>query len=123
MPAYVELEVTPGSTLLVEAPPSSENLLVDAGRAEDLSGKAVSTLAAALDSIRAAGASVISRMRNMEHRPDEITLEFAIQLAAEAGVVIASTSATANMRISFKWVEGDKDETGGGFHCSAAAGD
>lgn len=122
MPTYVEVEVAPGSTLLVEAPLSSANLLVEAGRAEDLSGKAMSTLTAALDSIRATGAAAISRMRAMEHRPEEITLEFAIQLAAEAGVVIASTSATANMRISFKWVEGDKDAANRRLHSPALAG-
>ena len=109
MPAYAEVEVAPGSSLLVEVPPSSEDPLVEAGRAGDLAGQAVSTLAGTLDSIRDAGASAISRIRSMEHRPDEITLQFAIQLAAEAGVVIASTSATANMSITFKWVGGDKD--------------
>ena len=109
MPAYVDLEVAPGSSLLVEVPPSSEEPLVEAGRAGDLSGRAVSTLAGALDSITAAGASAITHIRAMDHCPDEVTLQFSIQLAAEAGVVIASTSATANMAITFKWIRGDND--------------
>ena len=39
----------------------------------------------------------------MSERPSEVAVEFSVQLAAEAGVVIASTSATANMKVTLKW--------------------
>lgn|SRR5512144_1780704 len=110
MATYVQVEIEPGSELLVEAPPSAENHLVEAGRVSELAAQATSSLAETVESIKAAGEMAISRVRGMEHLPDEVTLEFAVQLAAEAGVVIASTSASANLKITFKWVRGNGRE-------------
>jgi hypothetical protein len=105
MTEYVEIEVEPGLTMTVEARQEWENVLVDAGRTKDVATATLATLSSTLDGIRAAAASAMARFCNMENRPSELSVEFSVQLAAEAGVVIASTAATANMSVAVKWVD------------------
>ncbi len=108
MPEYADIYVEDGVALVVQVPESSEPVLVEAGRARELSEQAINSFGAAIDSIRTAAAAVVRRTKAMDHRPKEVTVEFSIQLAAEAGVVIASTAATANMRVAFLWSGGDE---------------
>lgn len=108
MPEYADIYVGDGVALVVQVPESSEPMVVEAGRARELSAQAINSFGTAIDSIRAAATAVIQRAKTMDHRPTEVTVEFSIQLAAEAGVVIASTTATANMRVAFKWSGDDQ---------------
>lgn len=108
MPEYVDIEIEPGLSLTVQAPENLENVLVDAGKTKDVATATLATLSSTLDGIRSASAAAVSRFRAMEQRPSELSIEFSIQLAAEAGVVIASTSATANMRVGLKWADLEK---------------
>jgi len=102
---YAEIPVEGGPPLLVQAPPSLENELVEAGRATDVAAGAVRSLGDALAGIRSAADSAIDTLRSAKHAPQEITVSFSVQLAAEAGVVIASTAASANMSVSMTWKE------------------
>lgn len=108
MAEYADVFVEDGTALVVQVPENFEPLVVEAGRARELSEQAIISFGAAIDSIRTAAAAVIRRAKTMEHKPAEVTVEFSIQLAAEAGVVIASTSATANMRVAFRWSGDEK---------------
>lgn len=108
MPEYADIHVEDGVTLVVQVPESSEPMVVEAGRARELSEQAINSFGAAIDSIRAAASAVIQRTKTMDHQPKEVKVEFSIQLAAEAGVVIASTAASANMRVSFLWSGDDE---------------
>ena len=65
-----------------------------------------------MESVRTAAQSAVMRIKGSADVPDEITLQFAIQLAAEAGVVVARTGATANMTISLKWKTGEDSNNG-----------
>ena len=108
MAEYTDIYVEDGVALVVQIPESSEPMVVEAGRARELSEQAITSFGTAIDSIRTAAAAVIRRSKTMEHRPTEVTVEFSIQLAAAAGVVIASTAAAANMRVAFTW-SGDSE--------------
>jgi hypothetical protein len=103
MPEYTDIYVEDNIILVVEVPERSEPMVVEAGRARELSERAITSFGSAIDSIRAAAATVIQRTSEMDHPPEDITVEFSIQLAAEAGVVVASTAATANMSVAFRW--------------------
>jgi uncharacterized protein YfiM (DUF2279 family) len=103
MAEYIDIYVEDGVALVVQVPESSEPIVVEAGRARELSEQAITSFGTTIDSIRTAAAAVIQRSKTMERQPTEVTVEFSIQLAASAGVVIASTAATANMRVAFRW--------------------
>jgi hypothetical protein len=103
MPEFVEVHIAPDVVLLVEAPTDSETALVEAGRARDLASAAVTSFSSSLDAVQATATAAFHRMKSMDPKPSQVSLEFAIQLAAEAGVVIASSTASANMRLVFQW--------------------
>ena len=105
MAEYVRVPIDAECALIVEVPASAENELVEAGRTETLSENALTTFESTLDAIRAAAQSAIASTVNMDCKPSEVTVEFGVQLAAQAGVVIAATSASANMRVAFKWTD------------------
>jgi hypothetical protein len=103
MPKYVQVAVGDHCTVPVEVPSASERAVVEAGRTKNVASAAVETFSSTMDAITVAAENVIVRAGKLPQRPNELTIEFSVQLAAEAGVVVASTSATANMRVSFRW--------------------
>jgi len=61
------------------------------------------TLEAAVDRIKPAAEVIIRKLANLTQMPDEIEAEFGIKLTAEAGAIIASTSAEVHYKITLKW--------------------
>lgn len=61
------------------------------------------TFEAATAAITPAARSLISRLRSLEEAPDEIGIEFGLQLSAQTGAFIASVAAEANFKISMTW--------------------
>jgi hypothetical protein len=47
--------------------------------------------------------SLLGRLRTLADAPDEVGLEFGLELSAEAGAFIASASSTANFRVTLTW--------------------
>ncbi|MCX5205078.1 CU044_2847 family protein [Streptomyces sp. NBC_00237] len=89
-----------GTSILFEAPDTAEGP-VKAGRTGDVireiplkvqeSLRPVAELArAALDQLRQAG-------------PDEVTIEFGVDMAAEAGAVIAKTATGCHLNVTVTW--------------------
>jgi hypothetical protein len=77
--------------------------LVPAGRLHDLADSATETFDGAMVRLRGAAGNVVRRMRDMAEPPDEVTVQFAVKLATQAGVVIANTTAEANLSVTLKW--------------------
>jgi hypothetical protein len=99
---YVEIPLADGESLIVESSEVRAGT-VQAGRLRDVAGAATETFESAMTRLRSAADSVVRRMRDMAHPPDEVTVEFAVKLATQAGVVIANTSAEANLSVTLKW--------------------
>jgi hypothetical protein len=108
MSDFVEIPVSADALLLVERDTGDE--IVAAGRVRDVAQAGLATLDDALGGLRAAAERVVCMARDAIEPPQEVTVEFAVQLASEAGVVVARTSATANLKVAFRW------ELGGGSH-------
>jgi len=104
---YVEVQIGENRGLLVES--NMDEGIVAAGRLRDISASTAQSFDCAIDSIRDAAIVAVERIMTLPQKPDEIALEFAVQLAAEAGVVIARTTATANFKVCLKWLAGDPD--------------
>jgi hypothetical protein len=52
---------------------------------------------------RSAARSLIARLRSIDDAPDEVGLEFGVQLSAQTGAFIASVAAEANFKVSMTW--------------------
>jgi len=94
--------------------PTSGGRVVQASRTLNITemGEQVErALNAALDTIRAMAHRVTKAVDDMEQtaRPDEVELEFGINLDAEVGALVAKSSAGAQLVIKLKW-ESQADE-------------
>ncbi|MEV8090489.1 CU044_2847 family protein [Streptomyces nigra] len=116
MTAITSIRLDDGSLLRVEttapatAIPASEDVYEPIRRprpADDAAG-AADTLRAAVDRVRPAVQDIVDSLRSMPRRPDRITLEFGVKVTAEAGVVVARSTAEAHFTVGVEW-----DTTGG----------
>jgi hypothetical protein len=65
--------------------------------------QANNTFEAALDRIRTAAESMLTRLTSLAQPPDELAIEFGVKLNAETGAVIAKAATEANFTINLKW--------------------
>lgn len=77
--------------------------VVDAATPSDLVARATGSFATALDQVRSVAALTIRRMRDLPQRPDEVTVEFGIQLDAEVGAVLARTGVQGHLQVQLTW--------------------
>jgi hypothetical protein len=100
---FVEVPLPDGESLVVEATEEPGDEVVRAGYARELTADIAESFEGALERVRRAAAVVFDRMRSIEHQPDEVSVEFAIKLGAEAGVVIAKSAVEANLTVRVRW--------------------
>jgi hypothetical protein len=65
--------------------------------------KADETFENATAAVTPAARSLIARLRSMDDAPDEVGIEFGVQLSAQTGAFIASMAAEANFKVSMTW--------------------
>ncbi len=70
--------------------------------ADGVSG-AADTLRGAVDRMRPAVSDIVDSLRSMPRRPDRITLEFGVKVTAEAGVIVARSTAEAHFTVGVEW--------------------
>jgi hypothetical protein len=99
---FVEVPLPDGLGLVVETVDIRPGT-VPAGRLHDLADSAAESFDSAMNRVRNAAGTVVQRMNAMAQPPDEVTVEFAVKLATQAGVVIANTSAEANLTVRLSW--------------------
>src|SRR5438034_7007024 len=108
MKCLVEFSLAQGGSVLVEVdepPPGS----VTRGIGKDQSTlveKADKTFEDATAAVTPAARSLIARLRSIENPPDEVGIEFGVQLSAQTGAFIASVAAEANFKVSMTWRRG-----------------
>lgn len=101
----VEFPIEKGGSVLVETdePPAGP---VTRGLGKDhstLAERADKTFEEATASVTPAARSLITRLRSIEDPPDEIGINFGVQLSAQSGAFIASVAAEANFTVSMTW--------------------
>jgi hypothetical protein len=111
MRKLVEYPLEDGGTVLVQVEDLSSGPVTRGlgRRAEDIAQRSSQTFEEATGSVTPAAQSLIGRLQQLEHPPEEIGLEFGIQLTAEAGAFIASVAAQANFKVSLTWRSGSAD--------------
>ncbi|MBT2610030.1 hypothetical protein J7I97_17575 [Streptomyces sp. ISL-87] len=89
-----------GGSILVEAPASTEGP-VKAGRVSDAIHDLPGNLQEALGSVSEAAHAMLHQLRKAG--PDGISMEFGVDLAVEAGVVITKSSLNSHLKVTMSW--------------------
>lgn len=128
MGRLVEFDLADGGSVLVELTPAAASERVPAprvpagaeggpelapvtrsiGRGATME-RAQRTFEEAVDGILPAVQNMIGRMRELAETPDEVCIEFGLDLHAEAGAFIASASTGANFSVSLTWCRERRD--------------
>jgi len=108
MKRLVEFPLDQGGSVVIEVddPPGGP---VTRGLGKDRSTlveKSDKTFEDATAAVTPAARSLIARLRSMDDAPDEVGIEFGVQLSAQTGAFIASMGAEANFKVSMTWRRG-----------------
>lgn len=68
--------------------------------------RAQHTFEGAVEKVMPAVESVVERLRSAIDAPDEVTVEFGIELNAQAGAILAAAGTTASLSVSVTWRAG-----------------
>jgi hypothetical protein len=100
----VDFSLQNGGSVLIEVRERPGEGLVTRGLSDEgVSQKAHQTFERAVERLRPAADAILSQMRSATESPDEIQVEFGVEMSAEAGAFIASMSTAATFRISVTW--------------------
>jgi len=103
--AFVEVPLPDGGALIVEQ--GGDEHVIRAGRVQQITQTTGESFESALDRVKHAAMAVREKLQDVATPPDEVVVEFAIKLAAEIGVVVASSSAEANLKLTMRWVKSE----------------
>jgi hypothetical protein len=108
MKRLVEFRLDQGGSVLVEVdePPAGA---VTRGLGKDRSSLVEEddkTFEDATAAVTPAARSLIARLRSIDDPPDEVGIQFGVQLSAQTGALIASVAAEANFAVSMTWRHG-----------------
>lgn len=119
MGRLVEFDVADGGTVLVEvaevtevaegalAPAPGQGPVTRGLDAGAVASRARRTFEEAVDQVLPAVHGVIAQLRSLADDPDEVTVEFGLDLHAECGAFVAAASAGANFSVALTWRRGD----------------
>lgn len=88
--------------MIVEVPADGPTIS-PVSRTGGLVESAGTSLSAALGEVRQAASDVLGQFRGMDVRPGTIEVEFGVKLTAEAGAIIAKTSAEEHLTVTLTW--------------------
>lgn len=91
-----------GSSVLVEVdePPGGP---VMRGIGKDRPALVEKTFEDAAAAVAPAAQNLMARLRSIDNPPDEVGIDFGVQLSAQTGAFIASVAAEANFKASMTW--------------------
>jgi hypothetical protein len=95
-----------GGSILVEAPVVVDGP-VKAGRVGDAIHDLPATLQTALEPLTAAGQAILDQLRKAG--PSEVMVEFGVDLALQAGVVITKSETACHMKVTLIWKNGSSE--------------
>jgi hypothetical protein len=104
MKHLVEFPLDQGGSVLIEIDEPAGVTVRGLGKDRStLVEEADKTFEAATAAVTPAAHSLITRLRSIADPPDEVGVEFGVQLSAQTGAFIASVAAEANFKVSMTW--------------------
>ena len=112
MSSLVEFPLSGGGSIMVDAAGPNTDVPVTRGwheeRQQGVAERAQVTFEAAIAKVRPAADALLSTLTELTQSPDEVTVEFAIELSAQAGAFIATLGSAANFKVTLTWRPGQK---------------
>jgi hypothetical protein len=107
----VEFPLEGGGSVVVEVEERAPDTVVRrslgrAARPGEIAATAGETLEAAFGRVQPAAVAMVSKLRGLVDAPEEIEIEFGIQLSAELGAIIARAAGEANFNVRLTWKRG-----------------
>ncbi|MFE0464368.1 CU044_2847 family protein [Kitasatospora sp. NPDC058965] len=93
----------PSELVQVEIDQAGSDGLVQVARPGQVVARATRSMGEMLAGIRPVAEHFVENFRGMVQAPDTIGVEFGLSLSAAADVVISSTAATANFKVTLTW--------------------
>ena|SRR5271157_5192442 len=103
MKKYIDFLLEGTEKIRVEV--SGDEGRVTRGDPKDVIEPATVAFDAALAKLGPICSAIVQQARGLIDQPEEFSVEFGVKLSAEAGVVIASAAAEANLKVSVKWTK------------------
>ncbi|MEU7135079.1 CU044_2847 family protein [Streptomyces sp. NPDC046261] len=103
MGQLVEFPSGGSGTILVEVSERAGGTVTRGLRESTVVQRAQHTFEDAVHRVEPAVQAVVAHLRSAAQSPDEIRVEFGIDLHAEAGAYIAKASTTANFTVALTW--------------------
>jgi hypothetical protein len=104
----VEFGLPDGGMVLVEVDGAAQGPVTRAGRPAEFVTRAGESLEQVLGRVGPAVRGIVSELRSAADWPEEVEVEFAIKLSADANVIIARSGGEANFRISLRWARRER---------------
>ena len=100
----VEFEAEDGATVLVRVPDAGGGLVTRGlGGESAVVERAERTFEAALRPIRTVSDGVLSALQAIPRQPDEVSVEFGLELTADSTALLVGASAAATVRVQLSW--------------------
>ena len=103
MAQLVEFPLAAGGSVLVDVTAPQAGPVTRGLKGADVIERARQTFEEAVGRIRPALEGVINQLGSLAQVPDEVHVEFGLDLHAEAGAFIAAVSSTANFTVALTW--------------------
>jgi hypothetical protein len=99
-----EFPLDDGGTVLIQVDNGSAGDPVTRGRVDRVVTHQVQqSFEQAIGRVRPAAQALIHQFRSLADAPEEVMVEFGVELSAEAGAFIAAASTSANFKVSLTW--------------------
>lgn len=112
MTRLVEFPTVNGGIVLIEVTDGVGGLVTRGGAHGEVFARAQQTFEKALGQVRPAVQGVIEELLSLENRPDEVCVEFGLDVHAEVGAFIAAASSTSNFKVTLTWRSPKRHPTG-----------
>jgi hypothetical protein len=99
----VEYPLEGGGSILIEAADTKPVSGITRAKREGIPEKAIITFEEALDKIKPTAASIIGKFRDLNDKPDEVSVEFGLKLTTNANIIVTSGGIEANFKVTLTW--------------------
>ena len=103
MPYLIEVPLDGAEPVIMEIDDEGNGSLVPAARPGEIVATATKSLDTALERLQPMAQALISSLRDVAERPDEVGIEFGLKMNLQAGLVVARTSGEANFKVTLQW--------------------
>lgn len=104
MTQLIEFPLNDGKSIILEVEEAYiGGDTIPVASAGEVVAKAKQTFENAMENIKPAAGVIITKLRDISDPPDEIEVEFGINLSASAGAIVANASVEANYKVKLTW--------------------